>query len=65
MRFCRIQVIKVGCDGNNNNNNNNNDLEVMKEIGIVFIEAGSDGEDSRCVQVHIVGISLLRLKQEF
>ena len=63
MRFCRIQVIKVGCDGNNKNNNN--DLEVMKEVGIVFIEASSDGEDSRCVQVHIVGISLLRLKQEF
>ena len=37
----------------------------MKEVGIVFIEAGSDGEDSRCVQVHVVGISLLCLQQEF
>ena len=37
----------------------------MKEVWIVLIEASSDGKDSRCVQVHVVGIGLLGLQQEF
>ena len=40
-------------------------LKVMKEVGIVLIKAGSDSEHSWCVQVHVVGIGLLGLQQEF